>query len=93
MHPDTPVCLYGMMLDEDSLSHFFLTLYPYTQEPRDAEDYVEICDKLKAWRLVHANNINFMDQLFDTMQADISKEQASVEGFKEGLDSIKAIFE
>lgn len=28
--PETPVCLYGIMPDEDYLPHFFLALYPFT---------------------------------------------------------------
>lgn len=45
--PETPVCLYAIMPDEDSLPHFFPALYPYLQEPKDAEGYVQICDQLK----------------------------------------------
>lgn len=87
--PEPPVCLYGIMLDKDSLPHFFLAVYPYTQEPRDAEDYVQTCDKLKTYRLAHVNNCKFMAQLFETLQKDINKERVSAEGH----DSIKAIYE
>ena len=91
--PDTPVCLYGIMSDEDSLPHFFRSIYPYMMEPRDAEAYVEICDKIKAWQLVHVNNCQFMDQLIENLQEDITKEPVMPEVLKDGLDSIKAIFE
>lgn len=90
--PETPIALYGIMPDENSLPHFFPALFPYLQEPKDAEDYVQTCDKLKAWHLVHVNNCKFMIQLFDTLEADVSKGPTSAEVFKEGLDSIKTIY-
>lgn len=91
--PETLVCLYGIMPDEDSLPHFFPTLSVFLQEPQDADDYVHIYEKLKTWHLVYVNNCKFMYQLFDSMEANLSKEPVSAETFKEGLDNIHAIFE
>lgn len=91
--PKTPVCLYGITPDIDALPHFFPVVYPLAQEPKDAEEYVEICDKLKTWRAVHANNINFMDQMFEGLQVDTCTGLVSAEVVKDALDSIKAIYE
>lgn len=63
------------------------------EESRDVEEYVQICDKLKTWRLVYVNNCKLMHQLFDSLEADVSKGPVSVDAFKEGLDNIRAIME
>ena len=39
--PDTPVCLIGVQPDQDALPHFFPVIYPFLQEPKDAEEYAE----------------------------------------------------
>ena len=44
---DTPIFLIGIQPDADELPHFFPVIYPFLQEPRDADDYAEITDKLK----------------------------------------------
>ena len=49
--PDTPVCLIGIQLDQDALPHFFPVIYPFLQEPRDAEEYAETVGKPKVWRV------------------------------------------
>lgn len=43
---DTPICLFGIKLDDDALPLFFPTLlYPFYQEPKDGEGCVTIVDK------------------------------------------------
>ena len=59
--PNTPIAFYGLMPDDDALPHSFPALYSQTQEPRDAEEYMEICDKLKAWRVVHVSNYTLLE--------------------------------
>lgn len=61
------------MPDGDALPNFFWALFPYMQEPRDVEEYVEICDKIKAWRAIFANNCTLMEQLFESLQDDARK--------------------
>lgn len=91
--PDTPVCLYGIMPDADSLPNFFPALFPYMQEPRDVEEYVEICDKIKGWRAVFATNNTLMEQLFDVLQYDADRGTWTKESVQESLSNIKAMYE
>ena len=73
--PDTPVCLIGIQPDQDALPHFFPVIYPFLQEPRDAEEYAEIADKLKVWRVKFKMNYDLMVEMFASMDKELEEQQ------------------
>ena len=69
--PDTPVCLYGIQPDDDALPHFFPVIYPFIQEPKDAEEYVQISDKLTVWRACFKIHYELMKDMFKSIQSEV----------------------
>ena len=72
---DTPIYLIGIQPDQDALPHFFPLIYPFLQEPRDAEEYVEIVDKLKVWRVKFKINYDLMEAMFSSMDKDLDTQE------------------
>ena len=68
---DTLVCLYGVQPNADALPHFFPIIYPFLQEPRDAEEYAKIADKLTAWRARFKGNYELMKDMFKSIQTEL----------------------
>ena len=64
---DTLVYIIGIQPDQGAFPHFFLVIYPFLQEPRDAEEYAEIADKLKVWRVKFKLNYDLMKEMFTSI--------------------------
>ena len=91
--PDTPVCLYGIQPDDDALPHFFPVIYPFIQEPKDAEEYVQISDKLTVWRACFKVHYELMKDMFKSIQSKLDEGQVSNSRMEELVDNVNATFQ
>ena len=91
--PDTPVCLYGIKPDDDALPHFFPVIYPFIQEPKDAEEYVQITDQLKAWRANFQVHYGLMKDMFKSLQSELDEGNVANSRMQELFDNINATFQ
>ena len=91
--PDTPVCLYGIQPDDDALPHFFPVIYPFIQEPKDAEEYVQITDQLKVWRANFKMHYGLMKDMFKSLQSELDEGNVANSRMQELFDNINATFQ
>ena len=91
--PDTPVCLYGIQPDDDALPHFFPVIYPFIQEPKDAEEYVQITDKLNEWRARFKAHYGLMKEMFKSIQSELDEGQVSPIRMQKLMDNVNATFQ
>ena len=91
--PDTPICLYGIQPDDDALPHFFPVIYPFIQEPKDAEEYVKITDKLNVWRARFKLHYGLMKDMFKSIQSELDEGNVTNSRMQELFDNINATFQ
>ena len=91
--PDTPVCLIGIQPDQDALPHFFPVIYPFLQEPRDAEECEEIADKLKVWRVKFKMNYDLMEEMFTSMDKELEEQQLTPLQLKDLMINVHSTFD
>ena len=88
-----PMCLIGIQPDKDDLPHFFLVVYPFLQEPRDVEEYVEVEDKLKAWRVKFKMNFDLMEAMFNAKGKDLAEQELSPMQLKDLMINVNSTFD
>ena len=90
--PDTPVCLIGIQPDQDALPHFFPVIYPFLQEPKDVEEYAEIADKLKVWRVKFKMIYDLMVEMFTSMDKELEEKQLTPMQLKDLMINVHSTF-
>ena len=90
---DTSICLIGIQPDQDALPHFFPVNYPFLQEPRDAEEYTEIADKLKVWRVKFKMNYDLMEDMFTSMDKEFDDQQLTPLQLKDLMINVHSTFD
>ena len=73
--PDNPALLYAIAPPPEALPKFYPVLYPGVTEPADAEEYVVLVDKFRAWGEQMEDNYKAMEQIFQgSPKKDICKD-------------------
>ena len=68
-------------------------MYPFLQEPRDAEEYAEITNKLTMWRARFKMNYELMKEMFKYIQEELDDGKVTPSRMQELVDNINATFQ